>query len=110
MIYDYAFVKKPKIKDIQIFYHPLLVDCLGNGGDIPLDMPAEDDLGCGFAVPAGDLGQHLMVENIFLCLGEGAPRLGKNPIVLHDPQGGVLLEKRVDLDLIHHRLDLLVHA
>ena len=104
------FLRQFKIKDIQVFCHPFLMDRLGDGGEIPLEVPAEDDLGCGLAVPAGDLRQRLVVENILLSLGKGAPRLGNNPIVLHDPQGGVLLEKRVDLNLIDHGPDLLVHA
>ena len=99
-----------KIKDIQIFCHPFLMDCLGNGRDIPLEVPAENDLGCCFAMLLRNSGQCFMVENITLPLGERPPGLGDHTVVLHDPQGGVLLEERVDLDLIDHRLGLLVHA
>lgn len=77
----HLFFRQCKIENVQIFCHPLLLDGLGDGGNIPLEMPAEDDLGCGFAVPAGDFGQGLMVENVFLRLGKGAPCLGDHTVV-----------------------------
>ena len=99
-----------KIKDIHIFQHPLLVDSLGDGRDAPLEMPPENDLRGCFSVFFSNFGQYFVAENIALPFGERPPGLGDHAVILHDPQGGVLLEERVDLDLIHHRLDLLVHA
>ena len=59
-----------KIKNIQIFRHPLPMDCLGNNGDISLEVPAQNDLGRCFPVLLRNSGQYFMVENITLSLGE----------------------------------------
>ena len=40
---SHLFLCQFKIKDVQIFGHPFLVDRLWDGGDIPLEVPAKQN-------------------------------------------------------------------
>ena len=102
--------REGKIPDRPVFVHPLRADGFGDGHHAALVVPAQDDLRGGPAVPARDLPEHLVVEDIPLRFGERAPRLGLHTVFLHDGQRLLLLEKRVDLDLVDHGTDLVVHA
>ena len=67
---SHLFLCQFKIKDVQIFGHPFLVDRLWDGGDIPLEVPAKHDLGRGLAMLLRNLGQGSVVEDVLLCLGK----------------------------------------
>ena len=89
-----------KVENIQIFCHSGCVDGFGNGGDTSLEMPPKYDLGGCPAVLVRNFGQRPVMENVLLGLRKRSPSLGDNAIILHDPQGGVLLEKWMDFNLL----------
>ena len=84
----------------------LLVDGLGDDGDAPLHVPPQSHLSGALAVFLTDLGQDGVGKDAVVALGKGPPGLGVDAVLLHQSQSIFLLEKGVELHLIHGGLDL----
>ena len=82
------------------------MDGLGDDGDAPLHVPPQGHLGGALAIFLTDLGQDGVGKDAVVALGKGPPGLGVDAVLLHQSQSIFLLEKGVELHLIHGGLDL----
>ena len=92
-----------EVEDVEVLFHALAANRLGDGHDAALDQPAEHDLGDGLAVGVADGGERRIGEQVVASLGEPAPRLDLHAVGVHQLVVGVALEERVRLDLVDRR-------
>ena len=97
----HLLVAQLEVEELDVLADPLRRHRLGDDHVAELQVPAQDRLGRGLAVPLGDRGDRLVVEQ--LALGERAPGLGGDAVLgVPGAQLG-LLEARVQLDLVDGR-------
>ena len=104
----HLFFRERKVKDVEVLGHPLLVYSLGDDHHIALVQPAEDDLPHCPSVLLSNGFQHGIVPYVILPLGKRRPRLMLDGFFLQERIGGLLLEERMRLKLVHGRLHLVV--
>ena len=102
------FFRKRKVKDVEVLNHPFPVHSLGNDHYVALVQPAEDDLPHRPSVFFCDGFQHWIVPNVIPSLGERRPCLMLDSLLLQERIGGLLLDERVCLKLVHGGLHLIV--
>jgi len=75
----HLIVRQGKIPDVEVLFHALPADGLGDDGDPALDVPAQRHLRGRLPVSLPDPGKRRMGEDTVLPLRQGAPRLGTHP-------------------------------
>ena len=90
-----------EVEHVEVRGDALDVVGLGDGHDAALDLPPQGGLHGVLAVGRTDLGEHRVVGD--LAPGDGAPRLGDDAVEVVEVAHLVLLEVRVQLDLVQHR-------
>ena len=102
-----------EVEDLAVLLNPGGSDGLGDDDDAPLDLPAEDDLGLGLAVLAGDVSQLGVLQQADVAgLSPGPVRRAEGGIGSDgDPSGAAELQELglaqvgVTLYLVGHGLD-----
>lgn len=102
----YIVIRKLEVEDGQVLQHALLPHRLRKGDDAALNQPTKYDLSHGLAVTLGNRHQSVVLEQVIPSLGEGGPRLRLDAEPTHKLDAFGLLVKRIYLDLIDGRLDL----
>ena len=95
-----------KIKDIDIFFHTLLVGGFWDYHDIALQKETQSDLCCTFIVLFPDFIQHGIGKEILSSLGKRSTRFVLYAVFFHIFVGGCLLLENMRFYLIDCRFDL----
>lgn len=75
----HLFFAQRKTKNIEIFYHSLLADGFGDGGNSPLIMPAQNHLGNRFFMAGRNFYQGFLFKDVFLCFRQRPQACGTTP-------------------------------
>lgn len=86
---------KYKIKNIQIFFHPLGIRGLDQRYNITLCQPAQNHLRRGLPVCGANVAERLIMEQIILPCGQRRPRLHLNPLRFQIGHLVLSLKKRI---------------
>ena len=92
-----------EVEHIEILYHSFFANRLGQDHDAALRQPAEYHLGNALLVLRCDCAQRWILEDVIPPLRKWRPRLRLNSIGLQELLGVMLLQERIDFDLIDCR-------
>lgn len=99
-------IRQLEVENGQGLQHALLPHRLRKSDDAALNQPTKYDLSHGLAVTLGNRHQSLVLEQVVPCFGEGCPSLRLDAEPTHEFDAIGLLVKRIYLDLIDGRRDL----
>ena len=104
------FRREHEVKYVQILFHPVPVDGLGDDHHVFLQEEAQRRLRRSLAVRRADAGQHRIREEVAPALRKRRPRFVNDAIAPHDLVELFLLMEDVGLHFIHRGPDIHIVA